>query len=99
MRSLILALVIASSPAIAETRVARNGDDHVKLIEVPCPYASVLRFIPEDRRAEFRKADARVNGERFFACWIMLEDQVGLIYEDGDRGLIPAAAFKLDDQV
>jgi hypothetical protein len=99
MRLLILAAALAAGSTMAETRVARNGDDHVKLIEAPCPYASVLRFIPEDRRAEFRKADARVNGERFFACWIVLDDQVGLIYEDGDRGLIPASAFKLDDQV
>jgi len=100
MRSILIAAAIAAAgSAIAETRVARTGDDHVKLMEAPCPYASVLRFIPEDKRALFSKADTRVNGERFFACWIVLDDQIGLIYEDGDRGLIPVSSFNLDDQV
>lgn len=99
MRHLLCAALLCASPAIAETLVARSGDDHVKVMDAACPYAAVLRFIPEDKRALFRKADTRVNGERFFACWVLIEDQVFLIYEDGDKGAVPASAFKLDDQV
>ena len=100
MRSILIAAAIAAAgSAIAETRVARHGDDHVKLMEAPCPYASVLRFIPEEKRDLFRKADTRIGGERFFACWVLIDDQVFLIYEDGDKGAVPVSDFKLDDQV
>ena len=101
MRSIaLIASLLVGFPSVADgTLVARNGDDQVRIFDKPCPYASVLRFIPEEKRALFRKADTRVGGQRWFACWIKLDDHYGLIYEDGDKGVIPVSEFKLDDEV
>jgi hypothetical protein len=103
MRSKICAALIAASfavPAFAATEmIAKYGDDYVRLMDAPCPYASVLRFINEDQRKHFRKADTRVGGQRYFACFAILGDQVALVYEDGDKGLVPASEFKPDEGV
>jgi hypothetical protein len=95
MRSILIAAVLAAGPAIAaQEMIAKSGDDHVRLIDAPCPYASVLMHIPEANRKAFRKADARVGGQRYFACFALKGDQVIIVYEDGDLGQIPAADFK-----
>lgn len=90
LRSLILAAAVAASPALAGDRLARMGADEVRLMDKPCPYASVLRFIPEAARAEYRKAEGRVQGQRYFACWRDLGDAVHLYWEDGDQGILRA---------
>lgn len=80
MRNLIVAAaLVAAGPAFAD-KVATSGNDQIRLIDAPCPYASVLRFIPENRREEFRKADTRIGGQRFFACWLPFGDYIGLVY-------------------
>lgn len=95
MRKLFIAALMAAGPAFAGSEmVAQQGDDVVRLMGEPCPYASVLRFIPEDKRAEFGKADTRVGGQRFFACWRLAGGQVHLVYEDGDHGAVPLSHFK-----
>jgi hypothetical protein len=42
-----------------------------------------------------RAASATVNGKAFIACWIGVGDEVHLLYEDGDLGVIPRRDFKL----
>lgn len=74
--------------------IAKQGDDYVRLIDAPCPYASVLRFIPEQMRPEFRKADSKIGGQRYFACFVLRGANVILQYEDGDQGMIGAGEFK-----
>jgi hypothetical protein len=100
MRLVLGAALFAASVAIAGTEmVAKQGDDVVRLMDAPCPYASVLRFIPEEARKEFRKADTRVGGQRYFACFRLLGSTVQVVYEDGDQGMIPSDHFKPDEGV
>lgn len=94
MRLAICAALLCASPAIAQTMVARHGDSQVTLFDKPCEIASVLRFIPEGHRQVFRKADANIAGQRWFACFRVVRDQVHMVYEDGDQGLIDVADFK-----
>lgn len=40
--------------------------------------------------------EATVNKESFKACWISQDEQVWVLYSDGDRSVIPLSAFKPD---
>lgn len=99
MRRLILAALLAASPAFAGDRVAKVGDDRIVLMDKPCPYASVLRHIKEEYRARFKKADTRIGGKRYFACYVVVDDLVMMVYEDGDQGIVPMSEFKDDPGV
>jgi hypothetical protein len=99
MRVLLIAALAAGSAFAGTEMVAKQGDDVVRLMDAPCPYASVLRFIPDEARKEFRKADTRVGGQRYFACFRLLGSTVQVLYEDGDVGMIPADQFKPDPGV
>ena len=95
MRKLLAAALLCASPAFAgPDRVAKQGNDWVRFMDKPCPYASVIRFIPDGERAEYQKADAHFQGQRYFACWRDVGGQVHLWYEDGDQGLIPERDIK-----
>lgn len=96
MRTLIVAALMAAGPAFAD-RVAKQGDDEVRLMDKACPYASVLRFIPENQRSEYQKAEGRFQGKRYFACWLDVGNGVHLYWEDGDQGFVPSRDIK-DDQ-
>lgn len=94
MRILLIAALIAAGPALAADRIARQGDDEVTIRETPCTVASVLMRIPEAQREGWQRADARFQGQRFFACWRVLQGAVELLYDDGDQGILPLTAFK-----
>jgi hypothetical protein len=95
MRKFLIAACLAAGPAMSATEmVARNGDDSIRIVDATCETASVLRHIPEAKRKEFRKADGRVGGQRYFACWIQQGEQVFVVWEDGDLGMIPVSDFK-----
>lgn len=87
MNRLLLALAIVATPALADRVASRDGVE-VRLMDKPCPYGSVIRFIPEDMRSKYQKADATVDGKRYFACWREIPSGVHLYWEDGDEGLI-----------
>jgi hypothetical protein len=93
MRALI-ALALLATPVYAETMVARQGNDQVALYDKPCEVASVLRFIPENLRKTFRRADAQIGGQRWFACFRVVDRSIHVIYEDGEQGVIPVEEFK-----
>ena len=94
MRYALALILLAAFPALAQDHIARQGDDEVVIREAPCTVASVLMRIPEAQREGWRRADARISGQKFFAFWRIVQSAVVLVYEDGDQGLIPAGAFK-----
>lgn len=97
MRLLILAGLLAAAPSFAQTHIGRSGADEVRMTEEACPYASVLRFITEDARKNFRKGNAYIQGKRWFVCWV--KDDNGdywLQYEDGDIGMVPGKDVKIE---
>lgn len=48
--------------------------------------------------AEFQRAKATLEGKDYEACWLAdpRQDVVVIVFDDGDVGLIPMAAFKPD---
>lgn len=94
MRSLALILLLAAAPALAETRIARQGADEVRVYDSPCMHAETLIRIPQERRGDFRKAQGTFGGQPFFGCWSPNGDSVYVLWEDGDQGIVPLADLK-----
>ncbi|MGP1685307.1 MAG: hypothetical protein ACTS8S_23525, partial [Giesbergeria sp.] len=83
-----------SSNAHGAERYVRQGSAEVRISDAPCMYAGVLQHIQEAERPQFRKASGRFDGQSFFACWVQQRDQIFLVYEDGDLGVVPVKQFK-----
>lgn len=90
-----LLLALASLSATADA-VAVSGTDSVTVRDAACPAdlvaLAVSRGAPPS--APFRLAEAQVEGKTYKACWFPYRDQVAVIYEDGDTGMIPLSEFK-----
>lgn len=102
MRSLCVAIFAASvafSVSASQEMVARQGNDEVRIYDKKCETASVLRHIPEASRAMFRKAMATIGGKRWYACYVVVQGGVMLVYEDGDQGFVPGGDFKEPNNV
>ena len=93
MRLALLAALVVATPVFAD-RIAKQGNDWVRVVDKPCPYASVIRFIPEDERDQFKKAEGFMGGQRYFACWRDKGNILHLYWEDGDQGIVPKGALK-----
>jgi hypothetical protein len=95
MKSLLILLAATSFAAQAETFVARQGDDSVRLTDQPCTDERVLNQPGMRPLAdEFRAAVARFQGQTYNACWRKTGNVFYLVYEDGDQGIIPAHELK-----
>jgi hypothetical protein len=95
MKKLILLLVLlVATGCLAGERVARQGDDEVHVFDSPCVSAQTIIRIPENAREGWGKMQGRYQGERFFGCWRALGDNILILWEDGDQGLLPVQDFK-----
>ena len=88
------ALAFAAAPSFAPDRIARPGDDSVRLSEDACKSQLVISRLEPGMADEFRAASALFQGQRYQACWRMMGNAAYLIYEDGDQGIIPATELK-----
>lgn len=68
-------------------------DTWVRIDQGACTSKAVLGRIAPSDRAYFRHARAEINGKRHEACWVPKDGRVQIIYDDGDIGRLPAAAF------
>jgi hypothetical protein len=93
--AILCAAALVGAPALADELVASNGNDQVRLSTSPCTNEQVLNRLKPQFRAVLRHASATVAGQTFKACWLAEGKLAHLLYEDGDQGLIPLAAFKV----
>ncbi|MBI3150101.1 MAG: hypothetical protein HYZ17_16475 [Betaproteobacteria bacterium] len=94
-RALVFAAVLAAGLAMAEDRVAREGNDYVRIRTSPCSSAQVLALLPEEMHDQFQDAVSQVDGKTFRGCWMLLPDgRVFLKYEDNDIGVLRYGLFK-----
>lgn len=95
MRALVLILLLTTSFAVAGERVARQGDDEVHVFDSPCVSIETLNRMQESDRAGWNKVQGRFGGQRYFGCWRPLGDaSIGILWEDGDQGVIPLQELK-----
>ena len=94
MKLAFLCAALVMAPAFADDLVARNGADEIRLADRPCVSAQVLTHLPPTLHSQFRAASAVVQGHSFAACWRVQGSSAVLLYEDGDRGLVPLSSLK-----
>lgn len=100
MRTLLLAALLAAGSCYASDYVAKiDKDNSIRLTEEPCP-VEVIQHIPQGSRGFFQRAYAVLNGKQWAACWATRTDgNVLMVYSDGDQGLVPLGAFKMENGV
>lgn len=93
MKKLLLALTLAFASAYSLADwVATQGADYLVAKETACP-AAIADKVPAEFRPRLHAAVGHYDGKDYAGCWIQNEDKVYVIYEDGDQGVIPVAAF------
>lgn len=97
MRALVLAALVAASPAFAD-QVVRNGGRELRLQDSSCSHGQTLSNIKPEWRDKFKNARLMKDGKiEFYGCWILAEDGlIFVLYEDGDHGEYPAALFSVE---
>lgn len=89
-------LALACIPALSGPVFEENGD-RIHLTEKACP-AEIVEIAkkagaPEDQK--FLLAETTVGGKDFKACWTLIDaGRLGLVYEDGDIGMMRVENFK-----
>lgn len=95
--SLLLLLVASScqmAPAAAPpAMVLREGDNIVVLRSPACSNPKVLAYIPAEYKAHFHAGNAKLNGKTHALCWALNGPRVIVVFDDGDGGSLPTAAF------
>jgi hypothetical protein len=94
MRHLVCAaLLCASISANADSLIARQGSDSIRIYNKPC-HAEVIAAVPEAK--DMGAAIAMVGGKQYKACWQHRGPVIFLRYEDKDMGSVPVEMFKED---
>lgn len=98
MRAILIAVALAMPTQAFADSEARQGADWVRISALPCKNEKVLALIQaagEDGK-DYRAARAEFAGAPYTPCWkpIFEREVVYMIYEDGDKGLIPFRDFK-----
>jgi hypothetical protein len=93
MRSIFCAAVLAAGSAIAGPVATFHGENvtvfaYLDECDVPKLAAVLAEFGPA------RKAATRFGGREIKACYVVKDEQVLIVDEDGNGGYIPASAFK-----
>lgn len=92
---IFLGLALFPLPAHAGTVMeAHQGGDSLLLLDAPCTNAKVLEHAADLDVSKLRAAQASLGGVTYEGCWQGFDDAVGVVYEDGDRGLIPMQFFE-----
>lgn len=96
-RVLVAALIGLAGTSFADSEF-RHGADWVRITALPCKSDAVkaqIALTGEDPK-DFRAASASVAGSLYEGCWkpMMQQEVVVLVYEDGDRGMIPFQSLK-----
>lgn len=94
LAALISAAVLFAATARAESMIARDGTNTVRVTRALCTDPAILAHVPPEFRPRFHRGDAVLDGKPYALCWASLGDGWAvLVYADGDTGRVPVAAF------
>lgn len=100
--ALVVAFVFANAAVVplaaAAPPVMRADDgrgDYVRLFDQPCANDKVLALLKPDQRKYMRAGETMLSGKLHGNCWLFLPNgAVGILYEDGETGMVPAQLFR-----
>ena len=93
MRKLMIAALLAAGSAHADL-IVRNDGNWLQLHESQCKSAEVLSLLRDEWKDKFHSASSFANGQNFAACWIENNGFAFVLFDDGDRLVLPLSAFK-----
>jgi hypothetical protein len=73
-----------------------EGANSITLFDKACENGGVLARIAPENRHMFRTGQSVLDGKTYDMCWAVPVEQpvVFLVYDDGDVGRLPLAAFQ-----
>lgn len=89
MKSVVALLASIVALSATADMVANNGKDSVRLSDKPCAHQSVLTQVPAEYHSVMRHGSSVIGGVPYELCWIPTPQGAGLIFSDGDRGMVP----------
>lgn len=90
---LLVAILTALSVFGKDVLIARSGDNSLTLHDTPCG-KEVSALLKPEYVTRFRAATDKANGVVFKACWTLHDQEnVYVLYEDGDRAMVPLTEF------
>lgn len=92
--ALLCTAALLAAPAFADEVVASNGSDSVRLSDTQCSSDKVLEQLEPGMRTRLKDASAVIQGQSLKACWIAAGKAAFLLYEDGDKGVVPLSEFR-----
>jgi hypothetical protein len=87
---------LVALPVHAADMRANNGRDSITLTDRPCSNPEVVKRLRPEVVDQFHAARARIGNDDFAGCWIEYGEDAFVMYEDGDKGLVPLSEFKPD---
>ena len=98
IHKLILGLFLSLFLSFAfatEALIYIDGKNYVRLFDKPCAIDTVLTMTPPQFRDGMQMGEAQIEGVKYAMCWTLLPNgQVGIVYTDGEQGLLPSNLFK-----
>lgn len=94
LRAAVLAasLPLSAYAAPVELYTFELGDVIAHLHDAPCSNEKVQSMLRET--GEFRAADVEWQGKPFAACWTVVGQQVVVVDETGDSGILQPEGFR-----
>ena len=97
---LLIAAVLAASPAMADDVVFRGDRILLRLTEAPCTHTVVVDLILDEFVPLFHQGFGTVHGKQLAFCWVVSSPaEITIIDEKGDGGTFPMSAFSLEKGV
>jgi hypothetical protein len=95
----LLALGAPGSAALAqgESISFQLGEVAAKLHDAPCENTKVAHLLPRQSH-QFRAADVLWRGQSYAACWAVVGNQIVVVDETGDAGVLSPAGFRNGDK-
>ena len=93
MTALALSLSVSTAIAQGQSISFQLGDVAAKLHDAPCENAKVRELLPPDS-GKFHAADVLWQGHMLAACWAIMGNQIVVVDETGDSGVLSPAGFR-----
>lgn len=91
----LLAALLAASPAVADDLMLKGERGHyARLQDKPCANELILSHIRDEFKHAFRAGIVGTPDATIPMCWIEMQGQVLVSFEDGSHIQLPASGFK-----
>lgn len=93
-KSILCALALTcSGVALADKYTTSQGSTHVAVDTEKACHADMLPQFPKELHERLRAGVATHEGKQHKICFVEMENEIYVFWDDGDQGLIPKSVF------